>query len=120
VDWSRALAQHHGTVYFFLVLRIAGRPCPATQVGVPGPREFLPLEISLRYETPDGTQAPIADCLAFSLERYFDFRRPVELRATSHSAVLERIRPTVSEVCQTHLSALLRRLRSEGSLTLHR
>lgn len=81
---------------------------------------FLPPEISLHYVTPDGTQASVPDCLAFSLERYFDFRRPVELRATSHTAVLERIRPTVSEACQTHFTAFLRQLRSEGSLTLHR
>jgi hypothetical protein len=74
----------------------------------------------LHYEKADGAQAPIADCLAFSLERYFDFRRPVELRATSHAAVLERIRPTVSEACQVHFSAFLRELRSEGSLTLYR
>ncbi len=74
----------------------------------------------MHYETANGTQAPIPDCLAFSLERYFDFRRPVELRATSHTGVLERIRPTVSEACQAHFTAFLRELRSEGSLTLHR
>lgn len=81
---------------------------------------ILPLETSLHYETADGAEVPIPDCLAFSLERYFDFRRPVVLRATSHTAVLERIRPTVSEACQTHFSAFLRELRSEGSLTLLR